>query len=85
MESEQKVTVAGLVQAWEAVQPFLKPGKPLFYSLGEREAAGYMLWLQGGCPEQSLMIVDGALETCRADRYIFWHNVRCWLEEAAHG
>lgn len=76
--------VRQLVQLWEAKKKdCIHPGPGIFYQLTEHQAAGYVLWIYGGCPEAAITTIGLMLEGCTADRYPFWYNVNIILKEAS--
>ncbi len=69
-------------KAWEHAMTRVRPGQDLFASLKPPEAAGAVLWLQGGCIDQALAVANLAYARTGNTRLGYWREIIKLLKEA---
>lgn len=69
-------------KAWEHARGRVRPGQDLFASLHPAEAAGAVLWLQGGCIDQAIDVANLCYARAGSSRLAFWREIIKLLKEA---
>lgn len=71
-----------IAKAWEHAMGRLRPGNDLFETLNTAEAAGALLWLQGGCIAHAIEVANLCYARAGSTRLAYWREIIKLLKEA---